>query len=231
MPHLSLNHRLELLLAISLVLSFFPWGKRILFPFQLFTTWIHECCHGIMAILMGGSVLRVTIESDGSGLTHYKIPSGRLRQAMVASSGYLGSSMIGCALFYLSVRSNSAAQLLSSRILVFSLCGLIGLSLLFWIRNVFGFVSTLTLGVALGLMNYTPASRYASDVLDFIAIQTALNALFDIRTLFGLGTSKGITSDAHTMQKLFWFPHWLWAFSWLCLSAFMMYWTVIKTIS
>lgn len=224
-----LSHRLYLLLGLSLTLSFFGWGRRILFPFQIFTTWVHECWHALVAMVLGGESIKITLATDGSGLTHYKIPSGRLRQAVIASAGYLGASATGCFIFYLALNVGKPSELWNLHSMVITFCALIVFTLLFWIRNAFGFFSVLLLGGAIAALNYSPFNRYAQEVFLFLAIQTALNALFDIRTLLSLGSSSKIASDAHTMQKLFYLPHWFWAISWLTLSMFMMYYTLVKT--
>ena len=45
---------LWLLLAamISLALAMTPHGRFILYPFTLFTTWVHECSHALMVVLL-----------------------------------------------------------------------------------------------------------------------------------------------------------------------------------
>ena len=63
------NNRLWLAAALCLGVSLTPWGPLVLYPFRLFTTWIHECGHAVMAVLVGGSVASITIEPNGSGLT------------------------------------------------------------------------------------------------------------------------------------------------------------------
>lgn len=228
---MSLPHRIEILLGISLLLSFFSWGRKVLFPLQIFTTWIHECCHAMSAQVLGGQSIHITLAPDGSGLTHYKIPTGKLRQAIIASSGYLGSSLFGCIIFYLAITVEKPSQFWNLHSMVILLCSLIGLSIIFWIRNFFGMMSALVLGTAIASLNYAPMNQYAHEILLFIGIQTALNALFDIRVLLGLNSSKKHTSDAHTLQKLFYLPHWVWAISWLSVSLFMMYWTVTRLIN
>ena len=227
---MTLHHRLEILLGVSLVLSLFSWGRRVLFPFQIFTTWVHECCHGVTALILGGKSISISLSTDGSGLTHFRIPEGRLRHGIIASAGYLGASLSGCLIFALAVHTEKASHFLSVRTMVISLCGSVLLSLVFWIRNVFGFFSVLILAGALASLNYSPIDHYAHEVILFLAIQTGLNALFDIRTLFGFKSSKANMSDAHTLQKLFFLPYWCWGLSWLVLSLAMMLWTVQHTI-
>jgi hypothetical protein len=224
-----LQQRLLILLTFSLLLSFFSWGKTVLYPIQIFTTWVHECCHALTATLLGGDSIKITLATDGSGLTHYQIPKSKLRHATIASAGYLGASLIGCLLFYLAIQTERPTVFWNVHHLALFLSGLMILSLVFWIRNFFGAFSVLLLAGALASLNYSPMNQYAHEVLLFLAIQTSLNSLFDIRTLFSLGSSSAKMSDAHTLQKLFWLPHWVWAMLWLSVSITMIYVTIQKS--
>src|SRR5438477_3795439 len=84
--------------ATSLAVSLTPWAPIALYPFKLFTTWVHECGHALMTVLVGGQVTSITIEPDTSGLTRSLIPAGRVARGLVASSGYLGAATAGCLL-------------------------------------------------------------------------------------------------------------------------------------
>jgi hypothetical protein len=223
----ALLYQLEILFAIAVVLSFFSLGKKVLYPFQIFTTWVHECSHAFTAAILGGSSIRITLSPDGSGLTHFKIPQGRFRHAIIASSGYVGASLIGCFIFIASIDGEKFRHELTPHALILALCACLALTLVFWIRNAFGWFSVLLLTTALTALAYSPYAHYSKTVLIFLGMQTALNALFDIRILFSLGTrSHGVASDAHTLQKLFFLPYWLWAFLWMGMSLGFMYVTI-----
>ena len=73
-----MNRGLWLAAALCLGVSLTPWGPLILYPFTLFTTWVHECGHAVMAVLLGGSVSSITIQPDTSGLTRSLMPAGRI---------------------------------------------------------------------------------------------------------------------------------------------------------
>ena len=47
--------------AISLLVSLTPWAQFLLYPFKLFTTWVHESGHALMTVLVGGRVTSITI--------------------------------------------------------------------------------------------------------------------------------------------------------------------------
>jgi hypothetical protein len=209
-------------LALSFGLSLLPFGQYLLYPFKLFTTWAHECSHALFARALGATITKITLSPDTSGLTLFRIPPGRLRQGIVASMGYLGSCALGCGIFYVSARHpGSLNQLLVG------LGGLMLLSLLAWVRGGFGMSVTLLLGgslLALGLnapaLSPAAHARITGLVIPFLAIQTALNSLFDLRVLFGL--SPRARSDAQAMSSLFWLPAGFWALLWIALSIGMM---------
>jgi hypothetical protein len=224
---LALLHQLEILFAIAVALSFFSFGKKILYPFQIFTTWVHECSHALTAALLGGSSIRITLSADGSGLTHFKIPQGRLRHAIIASSGYVGASLMGCLLFIASVDGERFRFELTPHALILALCACLTLTLVFWIRNAFGWFSVLLLTTAFTALAYSPYAHHSKTVLIFLGMQTALNAFFDIRILFSLGKRRGgVASDAHTLQKLFFLPYWFWALMWMGMSLGFMVLTI-----
>jgi hypothetical protein len=63
-------------------------------------------------------------------------------------------------------------------------------------------------------------------VLSLLAVQVALNSVFDIRVLFRL---NGGHSDAETMARLFLLPAWVRASLWMLISAGLLTWTLVRT--
>src|SRR4029079_14787724 len=95
--------------ALSLGISLTRWGPLVLYPFRLFTTWVHECGHAVMTLLVGGQVNSIVIERNAAGVTSSLIPQSRMAQGLVASAGYLGASIVGCALM-IAARGKNAAH-------------------------------------------------------------------------------------------------------------------------
>jgi hypothetical protein len=119
--------------AVSLVVSLTPWAQFLLYPFKLFTTWVHECGHALMTVAVGGRVTSITIEPDTSGLTHSLVPIGRAARGLVASAGYLGAAVVGCLLM-------AATRVEKwTRVILLSLGAFMLLTLVLWMRNLFGF--------------------------------------------------------------------------------------------
>jgi hypothetical protein len=199
--------------AVSLVVSLTPWAQFLLYPFKLLTTWVHECGHALMTVLVGGRVTSITIEADTSGLTQSVVPIGRVARGLVASSGYLGAAVMGC-LLMAATRVEKWAH-----VMLLSLGAFMLLTLALWMRNLFGFGVVLAWGVALVTLARKGIANALQFLLSLLAIQVALNSVYDIRVLFLIDR---VQSDAATMARLFLLPSWVWATSWMLMSVAML---------
>src|SRR6267378_4617117 len=206
--------------TLSLGLSLTPWGKLLLYPFKLFTTWVHECGHALVTLMVGGTVSSIVIEPDTSGVTRSLLPAGRMARGLVASSGYLGASVVGC-LLMAATRVEKWA-----RAVVWTVGALMLLTLVVWMRNLFGFVVVLAWGAGLVALARKAGGEASRFVLSLLAIQVALDSVYDIRVLFHV---DGGHSDAETMATLFLLPAWLWASAWMLVSVGMLAWTLWMT--
>ena len=206
--------------AISLGLSLTSWGQILLYAFRLLTTWVHECGHALATVVLGGSVISILIQPDASGITQSLIPAGRITQGVVASSGYLGASAVGC-LLMAAVRRDRW-----TRTIIWVTGTSMLLTLVIWMRNLFGVVVVLAWAGALVSLARKGSRHAARFALSLLAIQVALNSVYDIRVLFLL---DGGHSDAETMASLFLLPPWLWASSWMLMSVGMLGWTLWRT--
>jgi hypothetical protein len=205
--------------AVSLAVSLTPFADTALYPFRLFTTWVYECGHALATVLVGGRVSAVTIAADASGLTWSLVPDGRISQGIVASAGYLGAALVGCLLIAATRAPRQASALV----------GGVGasmlLTLLVWIRNPFGAGVVLAWAIALLLLARRGLGRTAQFLVGLLAIQVALNAVYDIRVLYLVDGP----SDAVTMARLFLLPPWLWASLWMLLAVGMLAGTLWMT--
>jgi hypothetical protein len=207
-------------IAVSFVASLTPWALPLLYPFKLFTTWVHECSHALMTVLVGGRVSAITIQPDTSGLTYSLVPATRGARALVASAGYLGASLVGCLL----VAATRVER--KARTILYSVGACMLLTVAVWMRNLFGAVAVLAWGVA--LVSMARRRRMANALrflLSLLAVQVALNAVYDIRILFLVDGP----SDAQTMARLFLVPAWFWATAWMAMSVAMLGFTLWNT--
>ena len=150
-----MNNWLWLAAALCLGVSLTPWGPVLLYPFTLFTTWIHECGHAVVTLIVGGRVTSITIEPNTAGLTRSLIPQSRIAQGLVASAGYLGASVVGC-LLMVAARGRKSAQAILWTVGAFML-----VTLVVWMRNPFGIGVVLAWGVALVALSRQATSGVA----------------------------------------------------------------------
>lgn len=87
---LSRERNLLIVTVVVVIFLNFAWGRWILYPFRLLTTWVHEMCHGLAAILTGGRIGRLQIFHDGSGLAFTRTRS-QFASGFTSSGGYPGT--------------------------------------------------------------------------------------------------------------------------------------------
>ncbi len=207
--------RLVLAAVVLVLLMNVPYGRYVLYPFTIFSTWIHEICHGLAAVVLGGSIETIKVFSDGSGLAYTVRPVGRISTAIVASAGYVGTAVIGAGM--LLARNRKRAGTVGLAILG----GAMLLSTVLWVRNLFGLVSVPVLGVAL-IASTRASAEWAGRLYTFLAVTCCLNAITSIRVLFGsnlvvAGKPAG-ASDAQTVADALFLPAPVWAASWMLLA-------------
>jgi len=159
-------------------------------------------------VLVGGRVGAIVIHPDTSGLTQSLVPASRLARGIVTSAGYLGAAAMGCLLMAATRVPRWAHSIL------LGIGGCLLLTLVLWMRNLFGAGVVLAWGIALIALARHGMAGAVRFVLGLLAIQVALNAVYDIRVLFLVDGP----SDAATMARLFLLPAWVWATGWMLAS-------------
>ncbi len=208
----------EVLLVVGLALAtIMAWRVPIvgwlLYPFQLYGTFVHELSHGLAAVLTGGEFRRFVVHPDLSGTA---LSTGGIRW-IVVSAGYIGSAIFGGILTLLSVSAVPAR-----RVLVWLGLTLGVLSLLF-VRNLFG----LAAGVVLAALLYGAGRKlretWADSLLLLLAVQMMLNALDSVFDLVQISAASGATrTDAQIMAQATGIPAIVWAGLWSSLSLLIL---------
>lgn len=230
--------QLKLLLAataISVLLWFlsswiFPQLNYLVYPLQLFATFVHEGSHVLAAILTGSAVQSLTVSPDTSGVV-WSVPSGWFSGLLISSAGYLGTTAFGTALL-IWMRYN-----FSSRKALYFSAGFIGVmtlifGLIFPIFNVFSlqvsFASvlfTIFSGAILtaGLFSIARFAelKWVNFALAFLAVQCLLNAVFQLTNLFIITAATDGHSDAVNMAEATGIPSLIWVFIWIGISILM----------
>jgi len=211
--------------TISVVLSFIPYAEFLTYPFRIFVTFIHEGGHALAALLTGNSVASLSVATNASGET-YTTQGGVISQMFISSAGYIGSMVFGALLLVL-IRKAVAARivLLSCGILIFGLTMIYGfIKPIFWMSAWSGIPFTLLAGtvisVGLILIARFASARVATFFVSFLAVQSVLNALFDLKTLFFLSSPFTLTvpTDAVNMAHATGIPAIFWTVIWIGLA-------------
>lgn len=194
------NNHLILLIVILLVYlafdMFVPFGDLILYPINLFVTFLHEFGHALGAIVTGGDVSSLQVNSDGSGVTY---TSGGSRTITIMG-GYIGSAIFGNLLLYLGIKKSGA-----TKIVMFTIAVLMVISSLAWFSSIFNLVFILIFATALMLISKKEIiSKY---ILMFLGGASVLHIISD----FNVGPSSDLNAYAQVMgmTQVVWMYIWL----------------------
>lgn len=194
--------------VLTILISYIPFAFVVVYPLRLFVTFIHEGGHAIAALLSLGSVDKLQIFADASGVTYTR---GGLSM-LISSAGYLTTSAFGAMLLVLCSRGNNAKAVITVT------AALILVLTAFFAGDPFSWVTGIMLTVGLIWIAIAAKPRWAHFFLSFLAVQCCLNAFYDLRTLFLISTTTDMQNDAVNMQQATMIPAPLWALIWIVLS-------------
>jgi hypothetical protein len=222
---------LAIALLASLLLWNLPFGGVLLYPFKLLATWLHEMSHGIVMIVTGNGFDRMTIYRDTSGLAHPGGVAGPVALAFIASAGYMGTALWGALLLVVTPTARAA------RIAMLVFAAVLGISALLVVDapdgDRFGQIAIGSMAVVVAAIALVVPARWRVALAHFIAAQSCVNALLDIRVLLRPnqvvnGMENVARSDAHAMALTTFGTNerwavWFWAITWLVWSLVVLY--------
>lgn len=219
--------------AISVLLWIASWYLPLLgyivYPLQLFATFIHEGGHVLATLLTGNTVQSLTVSSDGSGAV-WSQTAGWFSQLLISSAGYLGTTLFGTLLLcWIRAGWSAKGALIGS-------AGFVGLMTVAFglFAPLFSFFQTVTFGSVaftvfsgavlsggLAAIGYFANARWANFALAFLAVQCLLNAIFGLTDLLLITTVVGGHSDAINMSAATGISALVWVLIWFGISIFM----------
>lgn len=216
-------------IALWVISWYFPVFGYIVYPLQLFATFVHEGGHVLATVLTGNSVQSLTVSPDTSGAV-WSQTAGWFSQLLISSSGYLGTTAFGAALLaWMRFGYSSRIALFASAGFVGAMTVVFGLFAPFW-----NFLSTVTLGIVfftvvsglvitgiLGAIGFFANTKWANFSVAFLAVQCLLNAMFSLVTLLVITTTTGGHSDAANMATATGIPSLAWVLIWFGVSILM----------
>jgi len=220
---------LILVSVISLVLWFIPFANWLVYPLQLFVTFIHEGSHVLAALVTGASVHSLSVAPDASGMV-MSASNSSLSQMITSSAGYIGAVGFGALLLYLiriGVRPNIVLFFCS--ILIAALTVVFGflaptLNMFSGSTGILSIGFTVFAGAFITVMLFLAARFaprwWANFFLSFLAVQCLLNAFFNLKDLFFISSMTPYAhSDAANMATATGIPAILWVFIWIGISV------------
>ncbi|MBE0645321.1 MAG: M50 family metallopeptidase [Bacteroidetes bacterium] len=197
--------RLFVLIGLLLVSLFF-WNSIALYPVKLFVVLLHELSHAAAALLTGGSVVEIQIDSRIGGLA---LTQGGWSW-LVVSSGYTGSMLLGGAILLLSLRSRAVPVVaVATGVIVL-------LVTVFFVRNTFGLIFGVLFGSALlAAARWLPAVWLAL-LVQYLGAMSCLYALVDVKE--DVLTLQDRVTDASILAGMTGIPAIVWGVLWSALS-------------
>lgn len=226
------------LLIVATILSvllwaaswYFPLVNYLVYPLQLFATFVHEGSHVLATLMTGGSVQSLTVSPDTSGVV-WSLTNSWLSQLIISSAGYLGTTLFGILLlvwFRYSYSSRNALYFSSGFVALMTV--VFGLLAPLWnvfslkvgvFDIVFTVVSGAVLAGALFAVARYAALKWVDFALAFLAVQCLLNSIFSLKTLFLISATTDSHSDAVNMAQATGIPAVAWVLIWIVGSVVM----------
>ena len=220
-----------LLLAgiLTAILWNVPYGNYILYPFTILGTWFHEMGHGLTAILMGGSFSKLEIYANGGGTAFWGYSDlwlgNRLGRAIVALGGLMGPPIVGSILIFAGRKSKTSSLALNI------LAGLMLISLVIWIRSIYGLVVIGALSALFVLIAQKGSLNLKQFAIQFIGVSAIMDTYHQLDYLFiGEFVRDGQTmvSDTGQIANQLFLPYWFWGGLIALFSAFMLGYSLWK---
>ena len=213
------------LIAIALstiVIWQLPFGYFILYPFTILGTWFHEMGHGLTALILGGSFVRLEIFENGSGLAVHTVDVlfGDLGLAFVAAGGPIGPTLAG-ALFIIISRNHNL-----SRLTLLLLGAIIIISVIIWVRTIFGILFLPIVAMIIIILSLKASDKAQVFIIQLLGIQAFASVYQSIGYLMSDGgevNQSSYLSDTAVISQLLFFPHWFWAGIIIIFSILLIY--------
>jgi hypothetical protein len=207
---------------ITIILWQFWWGNYLLYPFTILATWFHEMGHGLTAMLLGGNFEKLLIYSNGSGLAYPSgnIWFGRLGLALISAGGLLAPPIVGSWLII------SSRNYKGSHYTLMFLGSILLLSVLFWVRSIFGIVAIIFWGLGILWVSLNTSKEIQGFAVQFLGVQASISSFHQINYMFmnkGVINGQQFVSDTGQIAQQLFLPHWFWAFLIIAITFGLLY--------
>lgn len=212
----------QFVVLVGLVgLAYFLWGTKVMYPFEIITTFLHEISHAFGFLLTGGSVIEMNVHPDSSG----SLPGYGGSKFFIFSSGYIGSCVLGAGIYLAAVKTE-----LDRWVLAFFGVAILGLTIIFRGNQFALLIGISTAVVSLAISKFAP--KVVCDyLLRFIGLTSMLFPVYDVYQ--GVIKNPELPTDAAMLAEsvggstVMW--GWLWIVVSLAVIGFTLVWTIKST--
>lgn len=221
--------RYLLILTIVIVL----WNTVIIRPLRIFTVFLHELGHAVMAAIFGYGISGFKVNMNESGYTIAQ-SKGWFSSFMIANGGYLGSVLFALLIIYMS-RTGFKKYILGTLAIV-----LLGVTIRFSGLS-FSLLYAAIFAVAVILLYMLQNENVNEWVIDIIGISAIAYAVYDtfvdtillqlnkyFHVIGGWNGSRSVT-DAMQLAKMTKIPAIVWGIIWLAIAIFAINAVLLKT--
>ena len=198
------------------IVALLLWNTVLVFPLKVFVVFLHELCHGMAALLTGGSIERIELTVDQGGLC---VTRGGIR-FLVISAGYLGSIVLGALILVVGARSRQDRRTLA----VIGVVTLLVTAL--WVRNGFGLAFGAAAGAAMILVAWRLSEGVCDVILKVVGTVSILYAVWDIASDLIVRSVPG--SDANALAEHTGVPGIVWGLLWVAV-ALLVAWLALRS--
>lgn len=197
------------MLTLAIIISRTP----LRYPFQWMETFFHELSHGLACILTFGRIHRIKLELNGSGVCStyggWRIP--------ILLAGYAGAVTWG-AVIYLAGWSLSTSD---DVFLLYLLIGVLGVSTLFWVRNLTTLFIIGIMGLVFWLPTLVPETKIPAYAIEFYGIYVVQSA---ISAPLNLIDGKHVGDGADLADITLILPEGVWIALWFIYALLVTFW-------
>ena len=200
-------------LVYWILMYYVPYGRYVILPIHLFVTFLHEFGHSMAAILTGGNVHEVFIQTNGAG---YAVTAGG-SQAVILMGGYLGSALWGNLLLYIGL-CKPKSSLFTLYVVIFILL----FTAFVWYSSALTSFILVTFSVLAFWMG-RKSKRNVATLLMVLGATSIVYIMMDYKT----GPSSDLAKFAELFPIL---PKGAWALVWLGVVIWMTWVTLKKAV-
>jgi len=202
---MAIKNKVDSLIFIGLCVFafFFSYLPFLNLPFTWLMTFLHEISHGLMALVTGGSVIKINLYLNGSGLC---TTTGGWA-FLILLSGYLGAIVWGVVVYLFATKINKKYAVTLTTLL----SALIIVSGLLWARDLLTIIIMIVITLTLWLIIRLRSNWIAKFFMQFTGIYVLLDAIRAPLHLFDgkhLGDGAKL-ADLSSIPEIFWTLIWL----------------------